>query len=161
MCPRTPPAHHSRMGYADLGARVRARRILRGQTQEQLAVSAGITTATLGRLELGKLAQPKLPTIDALASALGVSSGYLVSGEGGSPAPAGLLDTFRGRPLGASATPEEMLLVRAAAEHAPGEPTLAFLEALLALSRGLIPADTFSETVALNDAVDRGELDVK
>lgn len=65
-----------------MGQRVRARRKALGLSQEQLAVKAGISYPTLGRIERSGFASgSKLPTISALAEALGVTVDYLINGD--------------------------------------------------------------------------------
>ncbi len=61
----------------DLGRRVRALRLRRFLTQEQLADASGIGRATIARLEAGR-STPHLGTVKALASALHVEPEELV-----------------------------------------------------------------------------------
>ena len=56
----------------DFGQRIRSLRLLRGESQEQLALRAGITPAYLGMVERGEK-NPTLLTIEKLCSALGIS----------------------------------------------------------------------------------------
>lgn len=56
---------------------LRRLRLDRELTQAQLGAKAGVSRATVGRLERALVA-PKTPTLDALATALGVSLGDLV-----------------------------------------------------------------------------------
>jgi transcriptional regulator with XRE-family HTH domain len=54
---------------------------LRGElAQEQLALTAGISTSTLSRIER-ELYQPRLPTLRKIAKALGVPVGKLLDAE--------------------------------------------------------------------------------
>lgn len=56
---------------------LRRLRLDRELTQAQLGAKAGVSRATVGRLERARGA-PKTPTLDALATALGASLGDLV-----------------------------------------------------------------------------------
>ena len=56
----------------DVGARVRYFRHLRGLSQEQLALQAGINPAFLGHLERG-LKSPTITTLDKLVRTLGIT----------------------------------------------------------------------------------------
>lgn len=56
----------------DVGGRIRYFRQLRGLSQEQLALEAGINPAFLGHLERG-LKSPTITTLDKLVRALGIS----------------------------------------------------------------------------------------
>lgn len=60
------------MERMDVGARVRYFRHLRGLSQEQLALQAGINPAFLGHLERG-LKSPTITTLDKLVRALGIT----------------------------------------------------------------------------------------
>lgn len=60
------------MERMDVGARVRYFRHLRGLSQEQLALQAGINTAFLGHLERG-LKSPTITTLDKLVRALSIT----------------------------------------------------------------------------------------
>lgn len=55
------------------GARIRELRTARGETIEQLAVRVGLSTRTLGMIELGDTPNPRRLTLAAIADALGVS----------------------------------------------------------------------------------------
>lgn len=56
----------------DFGQRIRSLRLLRGESQEQLALRAGITPAYLGMVERGEK-NPTLLTVEKLCGALGIS----------------------------------------------------------------------------------------
>jgi transcriptional regulator with XRE-family HTH domain len=74
-----------------LASTLRSLRLQRGQTQEDLAHDAGITTAALARIERGQ-ANPTWITVRCIATALGVSLGELgvaVEATGAKPNPAG------------------------------------------------------------------------
>ena len=61
-----------------LGKRIRQ---LRGElAQEELALTAGISTSTLSRIER-ELYQPRLPTLRKIATALSVPIGELLEAE--------------------------------------------------------------------------------
>lgn len=60
------------MERMDVGARIRYFRHLRGLSQEQLALQAGINTAFLGHLERG-LKSPTVTTLEKLVKALGIT----------------------------------------------------------------------------------------
>ena len=60
------------MERMDVGARVRYFRHLRGLSQEQLALQAGINPAFLGHLERG-LKSPTITTLDKLVRTLGIT----------------------------------------------------------------------------------------
>ncbi len=62
-----------------LAARVRHLRRAQGVTQRELAKRAGISRATLARIE-GETATPDLSTLAKLADALGVEVGDLFRG---------------------------------------------------------------------------------
>jgi len=63
-----------------LGTKVASLRQAGGLTQRELALRAAISPAMVSKLELGEL-RPSLKTIEKLAAALGVSSGYLLAEE--------------------------------------------------------------------------------
>ncbi|MBP6670166.1 MAG: helix-turn-helix transcriptional regulator [Gemmatimonadales bacterium] len=59
--------------------RLRELREARGLTQRALAESAGISQATVARLESGSLRNVTLDTVERLADALGVPAGRLIT----------------------------------------------------------------------------------
>ena len=61
-----------------LGRRLAAARELRDLTQQELANRAGLTQATIARIEKGRKPGLRLDTIVAIAEALGVSLDALV-----------------------------------------------------------------------------------
>jgi transcriptional regulator with XRE-family HTH domain len=61
------------------GERLRALRLARGWTQEQLAEECGLTAVQVSRIENGAH-EPKLTTILRLARAFGVKAGKLIEG---------------------------------------------------------------------------------
>lgn len=60
------------MAQMDVGARIRYFRHLRGLSQEQLALQAGLNTAFLGHLERG-LKSPTITTLEKLVRALNIT----------------------------------------------------------------------------------------
>jgi transcriptional regulator with XRE-family HTH domain len=64
-----------------IGDRLKALRIERALTQEELAEKAGVTRNTVARLERGEN-EPHMPTVRKLAGALGVHPRALTKGEG-------------------------------------------------------------------------------
>lgn len=60
------------------GAALRALRISRGQTQQQLAVRAGITDTTMRGVELGRTT-PNRATLAAIANAMGMTVDELLA----------------------------------------------------------------------------------
>ncbi len=71
----------------DIGARVRAARKERDISQEKLAHSAGMSTGTLAKLELGRIQDPHVSTLQKLADALGVSFEHLYASDSHTPPP--------------------------------------------------------------------------
>jgi len=67
------------MPGSSFGDNLRAARIERGLSHEELSKSAGIDIATIYRLEAGAR-QPRLPTVLQLANALGISGSDLIRG---------------------------------------------------------------------------------
>ena len=65
-----------------LNERIKAARVKAGLTQAQLARMCGIAAPSLNQLECGRTKTMKHETAKALASALGVSEGWLAFGEG-------------------------------------------------------------------------------
>jgi transcriptional regulator with XRE-family HTH domain len=61
------------------GERIRVRRQARGLTHEQLAWRAGVSLATVSRLERGVGHQPNLSTLQRIAGALETSVTDLLS----------------------------------------------------------------------------------
>ena len=64
-----------------LGSCLRAARRKANLTQEQLAVTAGLTTASVSRIEGGRNENPRLETLRSLAKVLGVEVGALLKGS--------------------------------------------------------------------------------
>jgi XRE family transcriptional regulator, regulator of sulfur utilization len=62
--------------------RVKELRDVKGWTQEQLAEHAGLTRATVNRIERGQIERVEFKTLEALADALGVEPGYLIERSG-------------------------------------------------------------------------------
>jgi transcriptional regulator with XRE-family HTH domain len=61
-----------------LGGRLRALRLRRFLTQEELGAASGLARATIRRLEGGQSGRPHMHTITVLARSLGVSPDQLV-----------------------------------------------------------------------------------
>ena len=75
-----------------VGMQIREARVAAGLTQATLADRAGMAFETVSRIERGTL-NTTVRTLVALADALGVESGDLLSGA--SPRPAGLDDSLQ------------------------------------------------------------------
>jgi transcriptional regulator with XRE-family HTH domain len=76
-----PPSRQSKPRspeHAALGEAIRAARVERGLSQEQLADAAGIHVTHLGGVERG-VRNPNYATIVKLARALGVTAGTIVT----------------------------------------------------------------------------------
>jgi transcriptional regulator with XRE-family HTH domain len=63
-----------------IGHRIRAKRERIGNTQAELAAKVKITTGAIGQYETGK-ATPRFPTLERIALALQVSTGWLLHGD--------------------------------------------------------------------------------
>src|SRR4051794_7202703 len=74
--PGEPPAPIE----VDLGARIRALRLARGQTLRQLASSAGVTESFLSQVERG-VASPSIASVQRIARALGQSIAELFAAD--------------------------------------------------------------------------------
>lgn len=68
--------------YYQMGRRIASVRELRDMTQQELADKAGLTQATVARIEKNRKKRVVLDSIEALASALDVSLDYVVWGKG-------------------------------------------------------------------------------
>ncbi len=66
---------------APLLVKIRAMREAKGWTQGELAERAGVTRATVNRIENGKPRSIDLEVLDKLANALGVPAGLLIVSE--------------------------------------------------------------------------------
>jgi len=75
------------MAQIDVGARIRYFRHIRGLSQEQLALQAGLNPAFLGHLERG-LKSPTITTLKKLVSALDITFEDLFANENDTPDPA-------------------------------------------------------------------------
>lgn len=58
-----------------------ARREIKGWTQEQLEDASGVEQQNISKIELGKIADPRNSTVQALAAALGIDPRRLVFGH--------------------------------------------------------------------------------
>lgn len=63
----------------EIGNRIEKSRKALGMTQEELAKTLGLNKSTIQRYESGKIEKIKLPIIEAMANALGVSPEYLAA----------------------------------------------------------------------------------
>jgi XRE family transcriptional regulator, regulator of sulfur utilization len=75
--PEKPVTDHVDMPGDTFGDNLKAARLKRGLSHEDLSGMAGIDAATVYRLEAGDR-QPRLPTILRLANALGMSGSDLI-----------------------------------------------------------------------------------
>ena len=64
-----------------MGDRIRKARLAAGWTQRELAEHAGLSSMTISLLERDKSRNPRLLTVQAVASALGCSVPYLLYGD--------------------------------------------------------------------------------
>jgi transcriptional regulator with XRE-family HTH domain len=62
--------------------RLRSLRVAAGLTQQDLAVKAGLSVSVVAHIEVGRIPNPRLDTIRALAIALGCSVDALAFDEG-------------------------------------------------------------------------------
>jgi transcriptional regulator with XRE-family HTH domain len=67
---------------APIARRLKALRENAGMSQQCLAVSAGLSVSLVSQLERGSRADPRMSTITALATALGVTLDELVGRDG-------------------------------------------------------------------------------
>ena len=65
--------------WAEVGVRIRDRRLIQGMSQQKLAESAGITQNGIFRIEAGET-NPQLSTLGRIAAAIGCSIRDLVAG---------------------------------------------------------------------------------
>ena len=68
------------MDYADLGRRVRARRMELNWTQERLAQEIGVSTSFIGHIERGSR-KASIDTLVQLANAMEISTDKLLEGS--------------------------------------------------------------------------------
>ena len=66
------------MDFFQLGRRLAASRELADLTQQELAERAGVTQATIARIERGRIPGFRVETLVMVAEALGVSVDYLL-----------------------------------------------------------------------------------
>lgn len=74
------------MHESSMGDRLRAARLARGLTQQELAYRIDATASTVSKWERGELANPHSDAIIAIAVSLDVSLDWLLRGEGPGPA---------------------------------------------------------------------------
>ena len=70
---------------APIARRLKALRENAGMSQQSLAVSAGLSVSLVSQIERGSRVDPRVSTITALATALGVSLDELVGRNGSAP----------------------------------------------------------------------------
>lgn len=87
-----PAAHATAAAEVDLGARIRALRVARGETLRQLAAQARVTESFLSQVERG-VASPSIASVQRIARALGQSIAELFAED----EPAGSLVRVRDR----------------------------------------------------------------
>lgn len=63
-----------------IGQRLQQARLQRAMTQEELSQLSGVTEASISRIENGLVIRPRMMTARALAAALGVDPGWLLTG---------------------------------------------------------------------------------
>ena len=73
-------AHAAGPAEVDLGARIRALRVARGETLRQLAAQAGVTESFLSQVERG-VASPSIASVQRIARALGQSIAELFTAD--------------------------------------------------------------------------------
>jgi transcriptional regulator with XRE-family HTH domain len=83
-----------------VGKRVRRLRRAAGITLRELASRAGLDLSTVHKLEQGRIDNPRLDTLVALANALGVGVAALVEGAGDARAPGNPPAAGRGKSTG-------------------------------------------------------------
>jgi transcriptional regulator with XRE-family HTH domain len=71
--------------FAPIARRLKALRENAGMSQQSLAVSAGLSVSLVSQIERGSRVDPRMSTITALATALGVSLDELVGRNGSVP----------------------------------------------------------------------------
>jgi transcriptional regulator with XRE-family HTH domain len=91
-----------------LGRNIQRLRDARGMTQMQLGIEAG--TTSIGMIEAGAIASPRMPTLQAIARALGVTVAQLWESNGSdiNEQFPGSLTAFLASPLAKGVTPEEI-----------------------------------------------------
>jgi transcriptional regulator with XRE-family HTH domain len=80
-----------------IARQLKALREVAGMSQQSLAVSAGLSVSLVSQIERGSRVDPRISTITALATALGVSLDELVGRIGSAP-PHEKTPRPRGRP---------------------------------------------------------------
>lgn len=69
-----------------IGQRLRSARLRQALNQEDLAAQSGVPVVTISRIENDHYDMPRPATVRKLATALTVSPGWLLFGEGEGPA---------------------------------------------------------------------------
>ncbi len=70
---------------APIARRLKALRENAGMSQQSLAVSAGLSVSLVSQIERGSRVDPRMSTITALATALGITLDELVGRNGSAP----------------------------------------------------------------------------
>ena len=65
----------------EIGARMESRRLQLGLTMDDVAMKIGVAKSTVQRYEKGQIQRLKLPIIEAMAKALGVTADWLIGNE--------------------------------------------------------------------------------
>jgi transcriptional regulator with XRE-family HTH domain len=81
--PTSPPASHSANHSADddaISARIRAARVSRGMTQQDLAVAVGVSRSAVAQWETARAGQVR-GNLTRIAACLRVSVGHLLHGD--------------------------------------------------------------------------------
>lgn len=68
----------AKQGLAPIARRLKELRAMAGMSQQSLAVSAGLSVSLVSQIERGSRLDPRVSTITALATALGVGLDELV-----------------------------------------------------------------------------------
>jgi len=67
------------MKSTSLASKIKSKRLEMKLSQEKLAIKAGVTYASLSKIESGKVTNPTIKTLKKIADALGLSIDYLLS----------------------------------------------------------------------------------
>jgi len=68
-----------------IGQRLRAARDAARLTQDAVDRAAGVPATTTSKIERGERGSPRIGTLESLASAVGASVAWLITGEGEAP----------------------------------------------------------------------------
>lgn len=64
-----------------IGERIKIARDLRNATLDDIAITIGVAKSTIQRYEVGKIQNPKIPVLSAIANALGVNGEWLAGAD--------------------------------------------------------------------------------